>query len=115
MREQCISKTPTGDLELHFILDAFREEEPGVSKKADPRFCIVVLKDAVFKARDVAQLVECLHCKAWVLLKLHIKLGVVPQAYSPNIWEKQTKRVRNSRLHRELRGQPGLQETLVCN
>lgn len=48
-----------GDLEFHFILDAFREEEPGVSRKADPGFCILVLKDAVVKARDVAQSVEC--------------------------------------------------------
>lgn len=79
-------------MDLHFILDAFREEEPGVSKKADAGFCIVVLKDAsLVKARDVTQLVECLPStlNAWVRLKLHIKLGVVPQD-SPSIWEMQT-------------------------
>lgn len=73
---------------------AFREEEPGVSRKADPGFCILVLKGAVVKARDVAQSVECLPntCKAWVLLKLYIKLGVVPQACNAQSWEMQTRR-----------------------
>lgn len=48
-------------MELHFILDAFREEKLGVSKKADAGLCIVVLKDAsLLKARDVTQLLECL-------------------------------------------------------
>lgn len=55
-----VSIRPPGDLELYLVLDAFRKGEPGVFRKADPGFCILVLKDAVVKSRDEALSEECL-------------------------------------------------------
>lgn len=77
---------------MYLIFDALRKEEPGVFRKADPGFCILVLKDAVVKSRDDALSEERLpaKCKAWGLLKLHIKLRVLAREYSPSLWEMQT-------------------------